>query len=125
MKNLKKLLILILISALLVSTLTACGSTEDETTNGNNVTDEENATDGEDEENTDEETALDAEQKYIFSSGSDITGINPMINTTGPDNGVQDFILETLVAGVTDENYNSIIKPAAAESWDISEDGTV
>ena len=64
-------------------------------------------------------------QKYVFSSSSPVLGLNPILNTTAPDNGLHAIILETLIARVADENNNSVIKPAAAESWGISEDGTV
>ena len=68
---------------------------------------------------------MDKEQVYKYSDNSDITGLNPMANTTGPDNNVQNFIYETLVADVADEEGNGIIKPAAAKDWTISEDGTI
>lgn len=119
MKNLKRIIVLMLISALALSTLVGCGSTDGDQTGVDGGTDVETAEGGEG------ETGMDADQTYRFSHNSDITGLNPMINTTAPDNGVQNFILETLVSDVADEDNNAIIKPAAAEKWDISEDGTV
>ena len=72
-----------------------------------------------------EGTELDVEQVFTFSSGSAVLGLNPLLNTTGPDNGLHHIILETLVVGVSDENGHAIVKPAAAKDWTISEDGTV
>ena len=71
------------------------------------------------------EEQLDEEQKFVYSSASEITGLNPLVNTTGPDNGLHSIVLETLVAKVADEEGKQIIKPAAAEDWTISEDGLV
>ncbi|NLW22551.1 MAG: peptide ABC transporter substrate-binding protein [Tissierellia bacterium] len=71
------------------------------------------------------EEQLDEEQKFVYSSASEITGLNPLLNTTGPDNGLHSIVLETLVAKVADEEGKQIIKPAAAEDWTISEDGLV
>ncbi len=47
-------------------------------------------------------TGLDKEQKFVYSSRSEITGMNPLINTTAPpDNGgVQSIILEAWLRGL-------------------------
>ncbi|WP_313233849.1 peptide ABC transporter substrate-binding protein [Tissierella praeacuta] len=117
MKNFKKVIALIIVFTLCFGTLTGCGKKGDAPTNtGNEI-----GTDSNDKDTT----QMDKEQIYRFSHKSDITGLNPMLNTTGPDNGTHDFIFETLVADVADENCNSIIKPAAAKDWTISEDGMV
>ncbi|TCU77387.1 peptide/nickel transport system substrate-binding protein/oligopeptide transport system substrate-binding protein [Tissierella praeacuta] len=117
MKNFKKVIVLIIVFTLCFGTLTGCGKKGDAPTNtGNEI--------GTDSNNKDT-IQMDKEQVYRFSDKSDITGLNPMLNTTGPDNGTHDFIFETLVADVADENCNSIIKPAAAKDWTISEDGMV
>ena len=80
--------------------------------------------DGETTEETSEETEeMDAEQKFVFSDNSAVLGLNPLLNTTGPDNGAQDIILESLVKKVADEDGQQFLKPAVAESWDVSEDG--
>lgn len=117
MKNFKKVIVLIIVFTLCFGTLTGCGKKGDAPTNtGNEI-----GTDSNDKDTI----QMDKEQIYRFSHKSDITGLNPMLNTTGPDNGTHDFIFETLVADVADENCNSIIKPAAAKDWTISEDGMV
>lgn len=108
MKNLKKLLTVFLVSILCLSTLVACGNDKDKPSNSDKGN-----------------SGSKVEQTFKFSSNSDATGLNPMINTTGPDNGVYDLIYETLISEVTDENSNAVIRPAAAEKWDISDDGTV
>ena len=38
---------------------------------------------------------IDEFQKFVFSSNSEVTGLNPLLNTTAPDNGLQAIILET------------------------------
>ena len=65
------------------------------------------------------------EQVFSYCERSVVVGLNPILNTTGPDNGLHHIILETLVTDVADENGNSTIKPAAAKDWTVSEDGTV
>ncbi|WMM24453.1 peptide ABC transporter substrate-binding protein [Tissierella sp. MB52-C2] len=119
MKSLKKLLIFILIMAISLSTLVACGKEEVPATTDNNT--------AEKSEGNKEETAEGAtgEQVLKYSDRSEPTGLNPMVNTSAPDNGVQKFILETLVAEITDEDSNVAIVPGAAKDWTISEDGKV
>lgn len=70
-------------------------------------------------------SAVAKEQVFHYSSASAVIGLNPIINTTAPDNGLHQIILETVVKNVADENNQSVIKPAAAKSWDVSEDGRV
>ena len=68
---------------------------------------------------------IDNEQVFSFRTRDPVLGLNPIMNTTGPDNGLQSIILESLVADVADENGNAIIKPAAAKDWKISDDGII
>ena len=66
-----------------------------------------------------------AEQVLNISTNSVVVGLNPLVNTTAPDNKAHNMIYDPLVrnrAGA--DNTNEII-PAAAASWDISEDGLV
>ncbi len=63
------------------------------------------------------------EQIYRASTRSAVIGFNPLINTTAPDNGAQNLVLETLVKEVPLEDAATGIEPGIAESWDISEDG--
>lgn len=65
------------------------------------------------------------EQVFSFSTLDEPTGLNPILNTTGPDNAVQRLFLETLVRYVTDENGLAVVEPGIAESWEVSDDGLV
>lgn len=64
-----------------------------------------------------------AEQVFTYSVNSVVEGLNPIMNTTAPDNEAHNLICEPLVRNVAAENNTSEIIPAAAESWDVSEDG--
>ncbi len=68
---------------------------------------------------------IDQQQEFTFSSGSAVIGLNPILNTTAPDNGLQNLVLETLVGKLTDENSVAVITPAVARDWKISNDGTI
>ncbi|MDU5083455.1 peptide ABC transporter substrate-binding protein [uncultured Tissierella sp.] len=120
MKKFKKVVILVIIFALCFGTLTGCGKKEDVQVGTGDITNTEQSKD-----NKEDTVQMDKEQVFRYSDKSDITGLNPMLNTTAPDNGVHDFIIETLVAEVTDEDGNTIMKPAAAKNWKVSDDGTV
>lgn len=65
------------------------------------------------------------EQIFRFSSSSVVIGLNPLLNTTAPDNGAHELILETLVREVATTEGNTVLEPGIAESWDVSEDGLV
>lgn len=77
------------------------------------------------EQNQSGDKTPDEKQEFTFSSPDAVLGLNPIINTTGPDNGLHDLILETLVRDVANAEGNSEIQPAVAQSWEVSEDGTV
>lgn len=65
------------------------------------------------------------EQVFSFSTLDEPTGLNPIINTTAPDNSVHRFFLETLVRYVTNEDGLAVVEPGIAESWEVSDDGLV
>lgn len=72
------------------------------------------------------ETAAEAEQAeqvFTYSTGSVVVGLNPIMNTTAPDNLAHNILCEPLVKNVTAENNTTQIIPGAAESWELSEDG--
>jgi oligopeptide transport system substrate-binding protein len=127
MNNKRKFMTLPIILLICISMLAGCGNN----TSTNKSNEKEETTNSETSTNTDSsngsanEIKMDDEQVFIYSDKSDITGLNPLINTSGPDNGFQGIILETLVEKVADENSNAIIKPTAAKDWIISDDGTV
>ncbi|MEG0894311.1 MAG: peptide ABC transporter substrate-binding protein [Oscillospiraceae bacterium] len=126
MKSFRKALAFLLSAAMSVCVFTGCGD-KTENDGEQNSTGESTVSTGESqkEESNKELKLVKEDQVYRFSSGSDVTGLNPITNTTQPDNGLQHLILETLVADVADENDVSTIKPCMAESWDISDDGKV
>lgn len=63
------------------------------------------------------------QQVYRYSSSSAVIGFNPLTNTTAPDNGAHNIVLETLVREVATEDGETIVEPGIAESWEVSEDG--
>lgn len=128
MFKIKKRIVLLLALVLCMSVLAACGKENDvdpasSTGENKDVNGDTDENVGNDEES--DELKLDKDQTFSFSSASAVIGLNPIINTTAPDNGLHSIILETVVKEVADENGNAVIKPAAASDWSISEDGTI
>lgn len=119
-KNMKRIIALTMVLLLCLGALAGCGDNSSPA-----VVDNQGETQTQSGTEKQNEPEIDKEQKFVFSSASVVLGLNPLINTTGPDNGLHHIILETLVVDVADENGNAIIKPAAAKDWTISEDGTV
>lgn len=64
-----------------------------------------------------------AEQVLNISTNSVVVGLNPLVNTTGPDNKAHNMIYDPLVRDRSAKDNTDEIVPAAAESWDVSEDG--
>lgn len=64
-----------------------------------------------------------AEQVLNLSTNSVVVGLNPLVNTTQPDNTAHNMIYDPLVRDRSAEDNADEIVPAAAESWDVSEDG--
>ena len=62
-------------------------------------------------------------QVFTYSTNSVVVGLNPIMNTTAPDNEAHNILCEPLVRKVTIENNTYDVIPAAAEKWDVSEDG--
>lgn len=112
MKKARKFIALLMALILCLGALVGCSS------NTEKASGEKTPTEG-------EAVKDDVEQVFTFHELSPVTGLNPILNTTGPDNGLHHIILETLVADVADENGKSVLKPAAAKDWKISDDGTV
>lgn len=121
MRNFSKITAVLLAAMITMTALSGCGGDKPANSSSTGTSTSVSTSTGSSEA-PDKNTA---EKVYTFSSASAVIGLNPIINTTGPDNGAQDFFLETLVADVADENNVSIIKPSMASSWDVSEDGTV
>ena len=57
----------------------------------------------------------------IIGQSSEVANLNPMIQPRTPDSNVQCLIFDYLV--IPDENLNYV--GDLAESWDISDDGTI
>lgn len=129
MKKFKKVTALIFVFILCLTTLVGCGGDNEEPASGGEVpnsgeeTVDNKNTDASDEDSN--EVKMDDEQIYRFSNNSAVLGLNPIVNTTTPDSGLHNFIIEGLVSIVADKEGNAIIKPAVAKEWDISEDATV
>ncbi len=101
----KKILSLILVVVMILGVFTACGDSKPSNA-GNNA-------------------QKDKKQVFQFSSGSAVLGLNPMINTTGPDNGSQQYFYETLLRSVANEKGEAVYKMAVAEDYEITESGNV
>ena len=64
-----------------------------------------------------------SEQVLNISANSVVVGLNPLVNTTAPDNNAHNMIYDPLVRDRSAKDNTDEIVPAAAESWDVSEDG--
>lgn len=64
-----------------------------------------------------------SEQVLNISTNSVVVGLNPLVNTTAPDNNAHNMIYDPLVRDHSAKDNTDEIVPAAAESWDVSEDG--
>lgn len=112
-----KLLAAILAAVMVLSSLSGCSNSETEketnTSSENNTQTESEA----------ENTESDKEMVFNRYTNSVIVGLNPILNTSAPDNRAHDLIAEPLVREVTAPGNQSEIIPAAAETWEISDDG--
>ena len=111
-----KLLAVLLAAVMVASSLTACGGEKQSADAGSNT---EVSTEASNSKENKEEVA----QIFNMSSNSVVVGLNPLQNTTAPDNAAHDKICEALVRNVGVEGNTTKIIPAAAATWDISEDG--
>lgn len=64
-----------------------------------------------------------SEQVLNISTNSVVVGLNPLVNTSAPDNIAHNMIYDPLVRDRSAKDNTDEIVPAAAESWDVSEDG--
>ncbi len=60
---------------------------------------------------------------FNYSVNSVVVGLNPIMDATGPDNEAHNLICDPLIRNVTSDGNTTEIIPAAAESWEASEDG--
>ncbi|MEG0895088.1 MAG: peptide ABC transporter substrate-binding protein, partial [Oscillospiraceae bacterium] len=126
MKLFRKTLALLLAAAMSVCVFTGCGDkTEGEKTSSGDATVSTGDTGDTSKEDSGNLELVKEDQVFIYSEMSDAVGLNPILNSTGPDNGAQTKMIEGLVVAVADENGAGVIKGSMAEKWDMNEDGTV
>lgn len=118
-----KLLALLLAATMVMGSFAGCGDkSEENPTDGGNTTTE--STDSKTEDKKEETSTSTGEKVLNLSTGSVVVGLNPILNTTAPDNSAHAKVCAPLVLEVGDEATNTTsIAPYAAESWDVSEDG--
>lgn len=118
----KKLSIMILIVALMVSmVLTGCGGNTAENNDGNTST----VTDSGSGDVEQTGMSMDSVQEYSYSHGSVVTGLDPHKTGSIPVWGVQAPIYENLVRYVITEDGSAKYEPGVAKSWSVSDDGLV
>lgn len=103
MKKRSKILAAVMAMTLVAGTLMGCGG-------------------GEDKKSSDAK-GKGGEQVLNISTGSVVVGLNPLLNTTAPDNAAHNMLCESLVRSRTAPEHKNEIVPGAAEKWDVSEDG--
>lgn len=101
MKLRKKLLSSLFVITLVTSSLVGCSSSS--------------TTDGGDKSTS--------EQVLNYSTNSVVVGLNPILNTTAPDNAAHNMVSEPLLRNRTMEGNKNEIIPAAASEYTVSEDG--
>ncbi|RDY28410.1 peptide ABC transporter substrate-binding protein [Romboutsia weinsteinii] len=101
MKIKKKLLSCLFVITLVSSSIVGCSSTE----------------------KTEGESKSTAEQVLNYSSSSVVVGLNPILNTTAPDNRAHNMVSEPLLRDRTAEGNKNEIIPAGASEYTVSEDG--
>lgn len=63
------------------------------------------------------------EKVFNYSYNSVVVGLNPILNTSAPDNVAHNIICDPLVRNAKKADNTTEIIPAAAETWESSEDG--
>ena len=96
-----RLTALLMAAVMVLGSLTGCGGGEEPATTADGET----------------------EQVLNLTGSTPASGLNPLLNTTGPDNDIHNMICDTLVKYRAEEGNTTSIVPGSAESWDISEDG--
>lgn len=106
MRKRTKMLAGILAAVLVVGSLAGCGGGDDKKSSG-----------------SDGAKSSGAEKVFNYSTNSVVIGLNPIMNTTQPDNEAHNLICDPLVRDVAAKDNTNESIPAAAESWEVSEDG--
>ncbi len=103
MKIRKKLLSSLMVITLVSSALVGCSSTSNDG----------GATDGKGE----------VKQVLNYSNASVVVGLNPILNTTAPDNAAHNMVSEPLLRDRAIEGNKNEIIPGSAAEYEVSEDG--
>ena len=119
MKN-KKFLVLTLALLLIVLTITGCSSDPDDEPG---TPDNGGSTDSADEK--DDSAGIDDEQYFTFTLASEPTTLDPSKGADTYSGTILANVLEPLTRLEEDEDQNTSLAPAGAETWDSNEDGTV
>ncbi|QYE96863.1 peptide ABC transporter substrate-binding protein [Paraclostridium sordellii] len=64
-----------------------------------------------------------SKQELNYSTNSVVVGLNPILNTTGPDNSAHNMVSEPLLRERTIDGNKSEIIPGSAAEYTVSEDG--
>ncbi len=108
MKRKSKLAALMLAAVMALGSLSGCGGE-----GGNQEDKKEGGTSGKGE----------TEQVFNMATADVVVGLNPIQNTTAPDNRAHNMVCDALVRVNAAEGNTTETVPAAAEKWDVSEDG--
>lgn len=103
MRKRRMLLAGLLTAALAVTSLAGCGGSDSKTSKGGEK--------------------KGGEQVLNYSNNSVVTGMNPILNTTAPDNAAYYMMMEPLVKYRSAKDNTTEIVPGCAAKWETSEDG--
>ena len=122
MKN-KKFLLIFLALLLIVLTITGCTNDEDP---ADDPVAPDNGTSNDDEDDEDEDVAgMDDDQHFTFTLAAEPTTLDPSKGADTYSGTILANVLEPLTRLEEDDEQNTFIAPAGAESWDTNEDGTI
>lgn len=114
----KKWLVLLLVAVMLMTTVLAgCGNDQ--------ATNDQEGNEGQEAGNEADETSIDSEQYINTLLGAEPRTLDPSKATDLYSSQIDAEILEGLTRIEQDENGNDVIRPAAAERWETSDDGLV
>lgn len=104
MKGRTRILAVLMAAVMVAGSLTACGGKDSGKSEGG-------------------KSGKGGEQVLNYSTNSVVVGLNPILNTTAPDNAAHGMVQEPLLRNRTMDNNTNEVGPASAESFEVSEDG--